>query len=194
MTKVLVLYYSSYSHTETMAQAVAEGAGSVDGVEVTLKRVPETMPEDVARNAGVKLDQEADVTIDAIPNQTFKGRVIEIGNTAILRSTGLAASQSAISSQEAKDFKVVVALTNPPVSTSTTTGRKPRKRSASGERALFAAAADGSSGGVGAVTSGHAAGASPGFRLHASARCCRRGSCSLLVRSMTRAPVRRCRG
>jgi NAD(P)H dehydrogenase (quinone) len=61
MTKVLVLYYSSYSHTETMAQAVAQGASSVDGVEVTLKRVPETMPEDVAKNAGVKLDQEAPV-------------------------------------------------------------------------------------------------------------------------------------
>ena len=62
----------------------------------------------------VKLGQTADITIDAIPNKTFKGHVIEIGNTAILRSTGLAASQSAISSQEAKDFKVVVALDNPP--------------------------------------------------------------------------------
>jgi HlyD family secretion protein len=56
----------------------------------------------------------SDITIDAIPGRTFKGRVIEIGNTAILRSTGLAASQSAISSQEAKDFKVVIALENPP--------------------------------------------------------------------------------
>jgi HlyD family secretion protein len=56
----------------------------------------------------------ADITIDAIPNKTFKGHVTEIGNTAILRSTGVAASQSAISSQEAKDFKVVVALDNPP--------------------------------------------------------------------------------
>jgi HlyD family secretion protein len=62
----------------------------------------------------VTLGQVADVTIDAIPNRTFKGRVIEIGNTAILRSTGVAASQSAISSQEAKDFKVVIALTDPP--------------------------------------------------------------------------------
>ncbi|HTP33018.1 MAG TPA: efflux RND transporter periplasmic adaptor subunit [Candidatus Acidoferrales bacterium] len=62
----------------------------------------------------VKLNQVADVTIDAIPNKTFKGHVTEIGNTAILRSTGLAASQSAVSSQEAKDFKVVVALDNPP--------------------------------------------------------------------------------
>jgi hypothetical protein len=62
----------------------------------------------------VKLDQVADITVDAIPNHTFKGHVIEIGNTAILRSTGLASSQSAISSQEAKDFKVVIALDNPP--------------------------------------------------------------------------------
>src|SRR5207253_1442182 len=47
-------------------------------------------------------------------NRTFKGHVIEIGNTAILRSSGVAASQSAVSSQEAKDFKVVVAVDNPP--------------------------------------------------------------------------------
>jgi len=62
----------------------------------------------------VKLDQPASVTIDAIPNRSFRGHVIEIGNTAILRSTGLAASQSTISSQEAKDFKVVIALEDPP--------------------------------------------------------------------------------
>jgi HlyD family secretion protein len=62
----------------------------------------------------VKLDQKADITIDAIPNKVFPGHVIEIGNTAILRSTGLAASQSTISSQEAKDFKVVIALDSPP--------------------------------------------------------------------------------
>jgi HlyD family secretion protein len=62
----------------------------------------------------VKLDQKAGITIDAIPNRTFKGHVIEIGNTAILRSTGLAASQSTISSQEAKDFKVVIVMDDPP--------------------------------------------------------------------------------
>ncbi len=61
----------------------------------------------------VKIDQPADVTIDAIPNKTFKGRVIEIGDTAIVRSTGVAASQSQTSSQEAKDFKVVIALDIP---------------------------------------------------------------------------------
>ena len=62
----------------------------------------------------VQLGQTAEITIDAIPNKTYKGHVTEIGNTAILRSTGVAASQSAISSQEAKDFKVVVAMDNPP--------------------------------------------------------------------------------
>ncbi len=62
----------------------------------------------------VALGQTADVTIEAIPDRTFKGKVIEIGNTAILRSSGLASSQSQISSDEAKDFKVVVALDEPP--------------------------------------------------------------------------------
>jgi len=61
MTKVLVLYYSTYGHVETMAKAVAEGARGVAGTEVTVKRVPELMPEEVARKAGVKLDQEAPV-------------------------------------------------------------------------------------------------------------------------------------
>ena len=61
MAKVLVLYYSSYGHIETMANAVAKGASSVDGVQVDIKRVPELMPEDVAKNAGVKLDQAADI-------------------------------------------------------------------------------------------------------------------------------------
>ncbi|WP_236234220.1 NAD(P)H:quinone oxidoreductase [Pseudomonas tohonis] len=59
MKKVLVLYYSMYGHIERLAEAVAEGARSVPGVEVTLKRVAETMPEDIARNAGAKLDQPA---------------------------------------------------------------------------------------------------------------------------------------
>ncbi len=59
--KVLVLYYSSYGHTETMAGAVAEGARSVEGVEVDLKRVPETVPEEIARQFHFKLDQKAPV-------------------------------------------------------------------------------------------------------------------------------------
>ncbi len=61
MPKILVLYYSSYGHVETMASAIAEGARTVPGVEVTIKRVPELMPPDVAQKHGVKLDQPASV-------------------------------------------------------------------------------------------------------------------------------------
>lgn len=60
MTKVLVLYYSSYGHIETMANEIAEGARSA-GAQVDIKRVPELMPEDVAKSSGVKLDQDAPV-------------------------------------------------------------------------------------------------------------------------------------
>ncbi|MBJ7555603.1 NAD(P)H:quinone oxidoreductase [Marinomonas spartinae] len=60
MAKVLVLYYSSYGHIETMANEVAEGARST-GAQVDIKRVPELMPEDVAKNAGIKLDQAAPI-------------------------------------------------------------------------------------------------------------------------------------
>lgn len=61
MSKLLVLYHSMYGHIETMAEAVAEGARSVAGVEVTVKRVPETMPEEAFRAAGGKTDQSAEV-------------------------------------------------------------------------------------------------------------------------------------
>ncbi len=60
MAKILVLYYSSYGHIETMANAVAEGARGA-GATVDIKRVPETVPEDVAKNAHFKLDQAAPV-------------------------------------------------------------------------------------------------------------------------------------
>lgn len=62
----------------------------------------------------VKLGQPAEVTIDAIPNKVFAGKVTEIGNNAIIRSTGISTQQTTVGSQEAKDFKVVVTLDNPP--------------------------------------------------------------------------------
>jgi NAD(P)H dehydrogenase (quinone) len=65
MTKVLVLYYSSYGHIETMAKAVAEGAAAIPGVEVTVKRVPETVPVAIATAGHYKLDQPADVATTA---------------------------------------------------------------------------------------------------------------------------------
>jgi NAD(P)H dehydrogenase (quinone) len=60
MAKVLVLYYSSYGHIERMAQAVAEGAGAA-GAETAVKRVPETVPEELARKSGFKLEQKAPI-------------------------------------------------------------------------------------------------------------------------------------
>jgi NAD(P)H dehydrogenase (quinone) len=56
MSKILVLYYSSYGHTETMAYAIAEGARQVADTEVTIKRVPELVPEEVTRKSYFKLD------------------------------------------------------------------------------------------------------------------------------------------
>ncbi|MBD3667068.1 MAG: NAD(P)H:quinone oxidoreductase, partial [Kangiella sp.] len=60
-SRILVLYHSSYGHIETLARAIAKGAASEDGTDVTLKRVPELMSEEQMKNAGMKTDQEADV-------------------------------------------------------------------------------------------------------------------------------------
>jgi NAD(P)H dehydrogenase (quinone) len=68
-TQVLVLYYSMYGHMEVMANAVAEGAGGHGDTEATVKRVPETIPEERAREIGVKLDQAAPVaSVDELPD------------------------------------------------------------------------------------------------------------------------------
>jgi NAD(P)H dehydrogenase (quinone) len=61
MSKILVLYYSAYGHIEKMAEAVAEGARAVPGTQVTIKRVPELVPEEVAKKSGMKLNQRAPV-------------------------------------------------------------------------------------------------------------------------------------
>lgn len=63
MTNVLVLYYSSYGHIETMAGAVAEGAARIANAKVTVKRVPELTPPEVAKQAGFRLDQPAPIAV-----------------------------------------------------------------------------------------------------------------------------------
>ncbi len=69
MTKILVLYYSMYGHVETMSGAVAEGARGVEGTDVVIKRVPDLVPEEVARRAGAKLDQPASIaTVEELPD------------------------------------------------------------------------------------------------------------------------------
>lgn len=67
MARVLVLYHSTYGHTEAMAEAVAEGARSVEGTVVDIKRVPELVPDELARASGYKLDQAAPIaTVDEL--------------------------------------------------------------------------------------------------------------------------------
>lgn len=99
---------------ETVVPGVQNSAASLIMTIADMSVITAEVKVDETDIVNVKLDQPADITIDAMPNRVFKGRVIEMGNTAILRSSGLAASQSAIASQEAKDFKVVIALDNPP--------------------------------------------------------------------------------
>jgi HlyD family secretion protein len=99
---------------ETVVPGIQSSSASTVMTVADMSLITAEVKVDETDIVNVKLGQTADVTIDAIPNKTFKGHVVEIGDTAILRSTGVAASQSAVSSQEAKDFKVVIALDNPP--------------------------------------------------------------------------------
>ena len=99
---------------ETVVPGVQNSAASTIMTIADMSIVTSEVKVDETDIVNVKLNQPAEVTIDAIPGKIFKGHVIEIGNTAILRSTGLAASQSNTSSQEAKDFKVVVAIDDAP--------------------------------------------------------------------------------
>jgi NAD(P)H dehydrogenase (quinone) len=75
MAKILVLYYSTYGHIETMAYAVAEGATAA-GAEVVVKRVPELVPEEVARASHFKLDQKAPI---ATPDELAEYDAIIVG-------------------------------------------------------------------------------------------------------------------
>ena len=78
MPRILVLYHSTYGHIETMAKAMAEGARSVEGAEVDIRRVPELVPEEVARNSGYKLDQEAPLAkVDELPG--YDAIIIGVG-------------------------------------------------------------------------------------------------------------------
>jgi HlyD family secretion protein len=95
---------------ETVVPGIQNSAASTIMTIADMSLITAEVHVDETDIVGVKLGQPAAVTIDAIPDRTFKGKVMEIGDTAIVRSTGIAASQSATSGQEAKDFKVVIAL------------------------------------------------------------------------------------
>jgi HlyD family secretion protein len=99
---------------ESVVPGIQNSEGSTIMTIADMSVITAEVKVDETDIVNISLGQVADITIDAIPNKVYKGHVTEIGNTAILRSTGVAASQSAISSQEAKDFKVVIAMDNPP--------------------------------------------------------------------------------
>jgi HlyD family secretion protein len=99
---------------ETVVPGIQNSAASTIMTIADMSVVTSEVKVDETDIVNVHLDQPAEITIDAIPGKIFTGHVIEIGNTAILRSTGQAASTSNTSSQEAKDFKVVIALDDPP--------------------------------------------------------------------------------
>ena len=89
MSKILVLYYSSYGHIETMAEAIAEGARAA-GAEVDIRRVAETVPEDVARASHYKLDQQAPVATVAELEQ-YDGIIVGTGTRFGRMSSQMAA-------------------------------------------------------------------------------------------------------
>jgi HlyD family secretion protein len=99
---------------ETVVPGVQNSAASSVMTIADMSLITAEVKVDETDIVNLKIGQQAEVTIDAVPDRKFTGHVIEIGNTAILRSTGQVASSSATSSTEAKDFKVVVALDDPP--------------------------------------------------------------------------------
>ena len=99
---------------ESVVRGIQNSPGSLLMTIAELSVITAEVKVDETDIVNVRLGQSGEVTIDAFPNQTFQGTVTEIGTSAIIRSTGLAAAQSNVASQEAKDFKVVVTLESPP--------------------------------------------------------------------------------
>jgi HlyD family secretion protein len=99
---------------ETVVIGIQNAPGSTLMTIADVSVITAEVKVDETDIVNVKLGETAEVSIDAIPKQRFKGIVTEIGNNAILRSTGVSTAQSTSSSQEAKDFKVVVTIQDPP--------------------------------------------------------------------------------
>jgi len=99
---------------ERMVPGIQNSPGSFLMTVADLAEVTAEVKVDETDIVNVKMGQPAEVTIDAFPNKTFKGRVTEIGTTALVRSTGRSTAELQTGTQEAKDFKVVVTLDDPP--------------------------------------------------------------------------------
>src|ERR1700704_5356230 len=99
---------------ETVVIGIQNSPGSTLMALADMSIITAEVKVDETDIVNLRLGQPADVTIDAIPRKVFHGVVSEIGDNAIVRSTGVATSQAASTSQEAKDFKVVVTVQDPP--------------------------------------------------------------------------------
>jgi len=99
---------------ETVVMGIQNAPGSTLMTVADMKVITAEVRVDETDIVNVAIGSPGEVTIDAIPGQTFKGKVTEIGDNAIIRSTGVSTSQSTVGSQEAKDFKVVITLDKPP--------------------------------------------------------------------------------
>jgi HlyD family secretion protein len=98
---------------ETVVPGIQNTEGSTLMTLANMSIVTAEVKVDETDITGIKIGQPADVTVDAIPGKVFKGHVTEVGDQALLRSTGVSTSQSTTGTEEAKDFKVVVTLDNP---------------------------------------------------------------------------------
>src|SRR5437660_9444001 len=99
---------------ETVVMGIQNAPGSTLMTLADMSVITAEVKVDETDIVNVHLGQSAEVTVDAIPKKTFKAVVTEIGNNAIVRSTGVSTSQQTSASQEAKDFKVVVTVNDPP--------------------------------------------------------------------------------
>ena len=99
---------------ETVVVGIQNAEGSTLMTLANMSVITAEVKVDETDIVNVKLGQSADVTIDAFPGRVLKGHVTEVGDQALLRTTGLATSQSTTGTEEAKDFKVVVTVDNPP--------------------------------------------------------------------------------
>ena len=98
---------------ETVVEGIQNTEGSTFMTLADMSVVTAEVKVDETDIVNIKLGQPAEVTVDALPGKTFKGHVTLVGDQALLRSTGIATSQSTTGTEEAKDFKVVVTLDNP---------------------------------------------------------------------------------
>jgi HlyD family secretion protein len=99
---------------ETVVVGIQNAEGSTLMTLADLSIITAEVKVDETDIVNVSMGQKVDVTVDALPGKVFPGVVTEVGDQAILRSTGIATSQSTTGTEEAKDFKVVVTLSNPP--------------------------------------------------------------------------------